>query len=369
MVPLGKPNADEFIDKIQNKNDVILFLDALDEDQQAIKNYHKRIADLMEKCSTFKRVVITSRTQFFPSDEEIPKETGIAKVGAKHLGEEGAYSFLKLYLSPFSDEQVDAYLKKFYKWRFKERRKAFDLIKKIENLKVRPMLLTHISDIVKSKDIEIKYSYELYDIMIEGWLDRESYFVEKSDLRNFSENLAVDLYNKSAQRGTERVHADELKSLAETWNISLEKWQLTGRSLLNRDAEGNYKFAHRSIMEYLYVKNYQYWEGIELTDQMKMFFEEMIQADAIRIEDLPTDICLFCLENENISLQKKLIAGNQLNNVGDPRFLTDFWYLPDDPLFGFIEMGASRLTPRSCTLIFYLIQICYGRLVLLHSMY
>ena len=34
-----------------------------------------------------------------------------------------------------------------------------------------------------------------------------------------------------------------------------------------------------------------------------------------------------------------------------------------------IEKGASRLTPRFCTLIFYLIQICYGRLVLLHSMY
>jgi len=33
------------------------------------------------------------------------------------------------------------------------------------------------------------------------------------------------------------------------------------------------------------------------------------------------------------------------------------------------QMGASRLTPRSCTLIFSLIQICYGRLVLLHSMY
>ena len=36
--------------------------------------------------------------------------------------------------------------------------------------------------------------------------------------------------------------------------------------------------------------------------------------------------------------------------------------------FGY-KLGASRLTPRSCTLIFYLIQICYGRLVLLHSMY
>jgi len=293
IVPLGKKSADEFIDKIQNKKDVVIILDALDEDQQAIKDYNKRIAELMEKCSNFKRVVITSRTQFFPSDEEIPKETGIAKVGAKHLGEEGAYTFLKLYLSPFSDEQVEAYLKKFYKWRFKERKKAFDLIKKIENLKVRPMLLSHIPYILdQTKGNEIKHSYELYDIMIEGWLDRESRFVKKDDLRNFSENLAVDIYNKRTQRGTERVNAEELKILAEKWKISLENWQLTGRSLLNRDAEGNYKFAHRSIMEYLYVKNYKYRHDIILTDQMKIFLREMVQAGVVNIKEIPNQLSI-----------------------------------------------------------------------------
>jgi len=46
--------------------------------------------------------------------------------------------------------------------------------------------------------------------------------------------------------------------------------------------------------------------------------------------------------------------------------LLDYRYVfPQRP----IEKGASRLTPRSCTLIFSLIQICYGCLVLLHSMY
>jgi hypothetical protein len=35
---------------------------------------------------------------------------------------------------------------------------------------------------------------------------------------------------------------------------SIESWKLTTRSLLNRDASGAYKFAHRSIMEFLFVK-------------------------------------------------------------------------------------------------------------------
>jgi len=343
LVPLGKPDADEYIDNIPNKKNVILFLDALDEDQQAIKDYHKRITALMDKCRNFKRLVITSRTQFFPSDEEIPKEAGFAKVGIRDLGEKGAYSFLKLYLSPFSDDQVNAYLKKFYKWRFKKRQKAFDLIQKIEYLKVRPMLLAHIPYILdQQKGNEIKYSFELYEIMIEGWLDRESYFVNKSDLRNFSENLAIDLYNKSAQRGAERVYVDELKSLAKTWNIPLDKWQLTGRSLLNRDAEGSFKFAHRSIMEYLYVKNYQYRPDIKLTDQMKTFLKEMFEAEVFSIEKMPPEICLDYFENENIALQQRLRAGKILSKTGDPRFLADCWFLPNDPLLGFIEIPAGE---------------------------
>jgi hypothetical protein len=63
---------------------------------------------------------------------------------------------------------------------------------------------------------------------------------------------------------------------------SLPQWQLSGRSLLNRDAQGNYKFAHRSIMEYLFVKRLLQGHfdcsGFILTDQMKRFLIEIIAA-------------------------------------------------------------------------------------------
>jgi hypothetical protein len=50
------------------------------------------------------------------------------------------------------------------------------------------------------------------------------------------------------------------------------------RSLLNRDAQGNLKFAHRSIMEYLFVARFRKFPSstprLEWTDQMKRFYWE-----------------------------------------------------------------------------------------------
>ena len=60
----------------------------------------------MVSCSSFSRVVITCRTQFFPRDEEIPVETGIRRgLGPRKAGAE-CYEFVKLYLSPFDDQDV-----------------------------------------------------------------------------------------------------------------------------------------------------------------------------------------------------------------------------------------------------------------------
>lgn len=71
--------------------------------------------------------------------------------------------------------------------------------------------------------------------------------------------------------------------MAKQWNIPLEDWVLSGRSLLNRDAEGNYKFAHRSIMEYLVVKGFvdddKAYGGLLWTDQMKAFLWAVIQRN------------------------------------------------------------------------------------------
>lgn len=279
VVPLGIPEADEEIAKIDDQPNTVIFLDAFDEDTKAIRDHRQRLLELMHVCRKFKRVLITCRTQFFPSEEEIPRETGIARVGPRKAGEEAKYEFWKLYLSPLDDEQVEAFLRKRYRWPWGKRKQARALVKKIPLLSVRPMLLAYIPDLLES-GAKIEYAFQLYEVLVEKWLERESAWVPPEALRQFSEKLAVDLYAHRERRGAERIPRSELAGLAKEWNIPLDDWQLSGRSLLNRDAEGNYKFAHRSIMEYLFVKKLVDGDSacneLELSDQMKEFIWEMI---------------------------------------------------------------------------------------------
>jgi hypothetical protein len=281
LIPLGIPDADVRIASIEEKQQTILFLDALDEDTLAVTNYSERLRTLIETTRDFQRVVISCRTQFFPRDEEIPYRTAVLKVGARAAGERAEYLFHRIYLSPFSDQQVHRYLRKLYPfWRVTRYRRASTLVSKIPSLNVRPMLLAYVDDLVRSKR-EMNHTCEVYEAMIDAWLQREQGFVDDTQkLREFSERLAVDLVQNRLQRGAERIDAVSLTRFAREWNIPVEDWKLSGRSLLNRDAQGNLKFAHRSIMEYLYVK----WflsgssEGrtVEWTDQMHEFLRDFI---------------------------------------------------------------------------------------------
>ena len=166
------------------------------------------------------------------------------------------------------------------------------------------MLLTHIPDVI-GQNTSIQYAYQLYEVMIDGWLDRETYWVDKGALQSLSERLAENIYLHREQRGAEHVSLEELEKLTDEWGIELQPWQIAGRSLLNRDAEGNNKFAHRSIMEYLFVKRLlalprREREPVALTDQMRMFLTEMAQNPAateldfygVQIQGAPTDFSM-----------------------------------------------------------------------------
>lgn len=79
----------------------------------AIEGYQKRISDLIDATIGFREVLITCRTQFFTRDEEIPLETGLLKFSPTRAGDSKLFVFHKLYLSPFTDQQVSAYLRRF----------------------------------------------------------------------------------------------------------------------------------------------------------------------------------------------------------------------------------------------------------------
>ena len=290
VVPLGIPDADKHIDSIKRKNETILFLDAFDEDTLAIENHRERILHLMEQCRVYKRVVITCRSQFFLSDEEIVERTGIIRIGTTRMGERREYEFMKLYLSPFDDDQVKKYLNKRYRFDRRTRKKAKELVNKIKALSVRPMLLAYIPDLIKAEK-PIEYSVDVYEEMVSAWVNRESgFWKDTGALLKFSEQLAEDLFREREKRRSEKINHAELMTIVDSWKGPLKerlkdinKWQLTGRSLLNRDAVGNYKFSHRSILEYLVAKQIvgqpEKFVEVKLTEQMQRFLLELFGLD------------------------------------------------------------------------------------------
>jgi len=86
-----------------------------------VVDYKKRMNDLLRKVQHFRKVIITCRTQFFPSEQEEPSETGVMIFS----GERGYHRFHKLYISPFDDNDIDRYLsKRFSFFKFQKKKKA-----------------------------------------------------------------------------------------------------------------------------------------------------------------------------------------------------------------------------------------------------
>jgi len=310
LVFLGSPDAESQIKSIQQKGRKILLLDSLDEDVQAIADPTGRIRALLDAGAEFRRVVIACRTQLFANDGEIPKRTGILRVGSRRAGQSAEYTFRQIYLSPFTEEQVAQYLnRRFPPWRRAKRRSARDLVARIQDLAVRPMLLAHIEDLLGSK-LPLKYPYQIYQEMVSAWVKREEgpLMTSAETLRDFSQRLAVEVFTGRYQRGSEGIAAGEVSSppsrlsmifsddlsrqaervttgqiseLANNWRVPLHAWQLTGRSLLTRDSEGHYRFAHRSIMECLFVESFlrgnQNCISTDWTDQMRKFLAQELQ--------------------------------------------------------------------------------------------
>lgn len=301
LFPLGRPEVLEELDKIDDKAkaNTILLLDAFDEDTKALGDYKQRMSDTLNKAWRFRAVVITCRTHFFPSEKEQPYLTSQYQFG----GEGGEYTFQHLYVSVFSDWDVVRYLHKRFNVlnpiNWKKLWQAWQLTRKSQNLIVRPMLLSHIRDLVK-QNRNYEYSYQVYEALIDEWIDRESRkpgirekygSVEafKDKIKIFSQELAVDMYNNREKRGGLFIRYDEpffsetgmsLSGLEEDWGKAVKESELRSRALLNRNAE-EYKFAHKSIFEYFIafflIKDETFYKKINYQDMdlMRSFLKEM----------------------------------------------------------------------------------------------
>jgi hypothetical protein len=288
LLPLGYPDIDNEIKNVKEKRNTILLLDAFDEDNRAASDYKTRFRELMDLIKEFREVVITCRTQFFPAEDEEPKETGVFKYG----GEKGEYIFRKLYISPFDNDDIKKYLKsKYYIFNINKRKKANKIVEMSPNLMVRPMLLSYIDDLLESES-NYDYTYQIYAELIKKWIERESKRVSadrktifEKELNKFTEQIAVDIYENRFKRNGLFFELKDFADFATKCSIDLSTWEMSGRSLLNRNSQGLYKFSHKSILEYfLALKTYNdnyfaskfSWDGME---QAEYFYSEFCLVD------------------------------------------------------------------------------------------
>jgi uncharacterized protein YjbI with pentapeptide repeats len=251
---IGKNTIDE-INAIKDKRETVLLVDALEEDPKAYGQVVERMLEILRTTQNFFKVIITCRTQFFPEFKKGPFERpGEISVGG--------YVCYAIYLSPFDEDKIRLYLKKRFplkKHFFKQKKrikKAKQLIKQMGSLQCRPMLLAHIDKLMDSPLLHDKNSeYNVYKALVDSWLSREEAKNEviKEELFKICENLAIKL----SMIGTYDISEKELKLLiADLPDIKyVTADDIKGRSLLNRNSKGQYRFSHHSIQEYLVAKH------------------------------------------------------------------------------------------------------------------
>ena len=295
---------DKVLEKIRNlpvssKRNTILLLDALDENTNAydrkdaagniISTYEKFREELEQAVEEFRFVVITCRTQFFPDNKSELKEL-------KH----GLYTYStpdkslprykRLFISPFSDKDINKYIGEKYKWHCRVKRKAKKIISIIKSLAVRPLILSYIDDLIGGK-IE-NGILDAYRIIIDKWLQREVNTIGDEDerarqkdlLKDFSRKLAVYIYGHWRETGALYLTQREYEDFkTENHDFDGVDYSFASKSLITRDSQHNILFAHKSFLEYycaeqVFMGKFSdfYFPGM---DMARTFFELFCQAD------------------------------------------------------------------------------------------
>jgi len=249
----------EILDKIKkielnNNKHIILLLDALDENRSIQEDPKKQKTFLEELYKIFDDerfafIVFTCRRQFFKEISQEPDND-----------ENNQWQYVnKLQLVPFNEQQIQEFLDKTFTTRSynKQRCAAEDLINKHREIASRPIILTYIRDVIKSKRV-LNTTLDFYDTIVESLLQHN---IRRPPKKIVNPKLIQRWWNMTSEVAgymyshyKEHITYDELHSIIKKHNITLpndtiNKDLFQQRSLLTRNEQG-FEFSHRSFYEY-----------------------------------------------------------------------------------------------------------------------
>lgn len=264
----------------KDKGRLILVLDSLDENQEAMNNRLDFIKKLEEITNEVQVVIILGRTQFFETaEDELTRGT---------IAQSSDYvPFLKwerYYISPLTTDEMIGYVNVKYRDKvgtpaFK---RAYDLIS-MEHTDImrRPLILSFLDDIVTINFVfpDKPTNAEIYHVIIENWLNREARYNKNQllpKLYEFTKQIAVYIYE---QKNGFVLSQDEYNTFLANYGYEGEPYAFKERSLLNRTDDGYIKFAHKSFLEYFIAidsleRPEKQYDPSEL-DMAKVFAQEL----------------------------------------------------------------------------------------------
>jgi len=313
LLKLG-PDTLKRVEHIADKRNTILLLDGLDEDPEGFGRVEERLLEVLSSTKNFRRVIISCRTQYFPSGGADPFDRpGRIEVGG--------FLCPMIFLSLFDDVQVQEYLLKRFSKDSEKVAKSKAVVEKMETLRFRPLLLAHIEDIVESQK-QVWNEYTIYKALVEAWLLREETKFRHLDRGAVDAKslwaacTAIALYMQANDKRL--VPLGELDSLIQSIPEvkHLKHFDVGGRSLLNRDSKGNYRFSHYTTQEFLIAHAIASREiiapngRIRATDQI-IHFLSAGNAQGLRVDRFDFTGC----ELTKLSLSNAEASGVILANV------------------------------------------------------
>jgi len=328
LMKLGQGTLDELA-PITARRGKVLLLDALDEDPLAWGRVHDRVLELLRATDNFHRVIITCRTQFFSGGEDPFNRRGQVELGG--------FLCPVIYLSLFDDEKVGRYLQRHFPrglpdWLLRRENPrigvAKGIVERMRSLRARPMLLAHIEDLLSASHQDWT-EYTLYKALVRAWLQRE----QRKNLDKVASveeiwlactRLALRLH----QGGVDTISEAELERLVQTTPElrHLRAMDVGGRSLLNKTSNGSFRFAHRTVAEFLVTHAVLEVYGIVVgrlrgTDAIARFLDGGLFDPKLRGADLG-GLDLLGLDLGQIPLSRARMKGCNLRGADLSRCLT-----------------------------------------------
>jgi WD40 repeat protein/nucleoside phosphorylase len=204
------------------------------------------------------KVVVTSRTQHFLTDQQVRRAL------AERAELVPGYRLFQL--DKFGDKQIRRFLRNLIptKEEAEERYRLLDEVKDLLGLSENPRMLGFIAKIAPDKLLEAKKqsgeitAAKLYEILIGQWLDFEFDRVNPPGApRGISRAMLRELVTKLAgvfwERNAKALGLGECREMLVVEGIepAVVEHMIGSGSLLVRDAEGQFSFVHRSVMEWL----------------------------------------------------------------------------------------------------------------------